>query len=120
MQYFLSKSQYILSQEKRKDDLFKIRYDFYCDLRKFITKECDHVSVATKSYGTTESHRLRVVDEYTKYLETFWLFPAECLFDEELAGYLRKNLEYDNIVKYEISMRNGDFDAQFKKYLQLK
>jgi len=121
----ISYLQWHLAKRKRKDDLFKLRYEFYKKITEYIKDASliDH----TKGY----EYPFEVFWEYhIEFVENI-IIEAKFLFGINIANYLREYMDDSNLkstFKKCKLQHEGDFPwippleftKQFEKYLTLK
>ena len=139
----LVKIQCRVAEDQRKDNLFKIRYEFYFELGKHIR------NIANENFNEnyypsdlyeellSGSDELAAKENFDSNLEEEWIFQTECLFNRKLANYLRKRLNYDARFKtftfntliqkskhfhpdYSSFYLSNEFHEKFSKFLKLK
>ncbi len=139
---------YIYCKQKR-DNLFKIRYEFYLEICQFINdslrkvEQEDYESEYMGSERDQLSHgeELAVESSFNSHIEERLIFKTKCLFDSDVANYLMQHLNYQSVYKSHKDKKNiwnllkrdehyhpdfssyhfsEEFNDQFEKYLKLK
>lgn len=84
--------QYFVAKQKRKDDLFKIRYEFYNEIVRFIQEQLGNPCSAIHDNLSDEKVSARM--EYIVYPNAVKNFTtkARWLFSDELAKWLKTKL----------------------------
>ena len=99
--------QYFISKQKRKDDLFKIRYEFYEQVTKLMFEDIDN-------YGNCDDGRLSKRKFIYESRGQQLIHKAKFLFGNKMVDFLKKELSLNDIPL------RSNLDNQFKKYLKLK
>ena len=99
--------QWLISRQKRKDDLFKIRWEFYDEIVKMINKFLLDLKCPIYKDLNNPNVKSKIEQEdkakYLLYLAVVKRFKnkARWLFDEELAIWLEVQLMNGSYSKYE-------------------
>ncbi|MBM3467656.1 MAG: hypothetical protein FJX70_07520 [Alphaproteobacteria bacterium] len=131
----LNNSQTKIAEQKQKDDLFKIRWEFYDEIVKIINQFLLDLKCPIYKDLNNPNVKSKIEQEdkakYLLYLAVVKLFKnkARWLFDEELAIWLEVQLMNGSYSKYEqykeeetpyFWFPDEGFTKKFDKYLKLK
>lgn len=124
-----------IAKQKRKDDLFKIRWEFYDEIVKIINKCLSDLKSPIYKDLNNQNVKSKIEQEdkakYLLYLAMVKYFKSKArwLFDEELARWLEVQLMNGSYSKYEhykeerlsyFWFPTEEFTEKFDKYLNLK
>ena len=139
---------YIYCKQKR-DNLFKIRYEFYLEICQFINdslRKVEQEDYESEYMGLerdqlSHGEELAVESSFNSHIEERLIFKTKCLFDSDVANYLMQHINYQSVYKSHKDKKNiwnllkrdehyhpdfssyhfsEEFNAQFEKYLKLK
>jgi hypothetical protein len=104
----LNDKQTKIAKQKRKDDLFKIRWEFYQEIIKYIKntyeKKCEHKFTQWIDHDKEKQQKIRddfikskspISDEKLDIEQHFLISKAKLLFDDEVANLI-KEFMYDH------------------------
>lgn len=114
--------QWLIAKTKRKDDLFKLRYEFYKKIVNVFTQLQNTISEQDSQQVLTNW-----VNDNLPHSENT-IFEGECLFGLDIGEHLRDSLSQGKIyiVLNSGKMKDGfwepplAFRAPFEQYLKLK
>lgn len=124
-----------IAKQKRKDDLFKIRWEFYDEIVKIINQCLSDLKCPIYKDLNNQNVKSKIEQEdkakYLLYLAMVKCFKSKArwLFDEELATWLEVQLMNGSYSKYEhykeerpsyFWFPTEEFTEKFDKYLNLK
>ena len=112
---------YIYCKQKR-DNLFKIRYEFYLEICQFINdslRKVEQEDYESEYMGLerdqlSHGEELAVESSFNSHIEERLIFKTKCLFGSDVANYLMQHLNYQSVYQsvYKSSCKNK------KKYLE--